>query len=85
MPQEVYEKWGFGMAPPKDRTQQERMDATAYTLAVIDGFHSPSTELAKLDQLSIVKGLFNRIYREDQWDWFTVRAQLGYPLLEHLG
>jgi hypothetical protein len=29
--------------------------------------------------MSIVKGLFNRIVREDQWDWFTVSGQLGYP------
>ena len=29
--------------------------------------------------MSMVKGLFNRVFREDQWDWFTVAGQLGYP------
>ncbi|MHA6641076.1 GIY-YIG nuclease family protein [Mesorhizobium sp. A623] len=27
----------------------------------------------------MVKGLFNRVVKEDQWDWFTVARQLGYP------
>ena len=33
----------------------------------------------RLSDLSLIKGLFNRVVREDQWDWFTVASQLGYP------
>jgi hypothetical protein len=39
----------------------------------------PPCDEALLGALSTVKGLFNRILREDQWDWFTVAKQLGYP------
>ena len=38
-----------------------------------------SREAGNLESLSIVKGMFNRVVREDQWDWFTVSRQLGYP------
>ena len=31
------------------------------------------------DALSEIKGLFNRIQRQDQWDWFTVFEQFGCP------
>ncbi len=31
------------------------------------------------DNISELKGMFNRCVREDQWDWFTVHAELGNP------
>lgn len=31
------------------------------------------------DSISELKGMFNRCVREDQWDWFTVHAELGNP------
>ena len=39
----------------------------------------PAASDELLSAISTVKGLFNRVVREDQWDWFTVAAQLGYP------
>lgn len=32
-----------------------------------------------IDSISEVKGLFNRIAKEDQWDWFTVYVKFGEP------
>jgi len=32
-----------------------------------------------LDAISEIKGLFTRRWKQDQWDWFTVSAQLGHP------
>ena len=29
--------------------------------------------------ISETKGLFTRVFKADQWDWFTVNSQLGYP------
>lgn len=29
--------------------------------------------------LSEIKGLFSRVARQDQWDWFTTSRMLGYP------
>jgi hypothetical protein len=76
MVREVSEKWGFGMAPPKSDTHAERVAAARVVLALIS---SPSPNEHALDALSIVKGMFNRVHRQDQWDWFTVAGQLGYP------
>jgi hypothetical protein len=36
-------------------------------------------EIGCLDAISEVKGFFNRVARQDQWGWFTVARQLGYP------
>lgn len=79
MSQEVHEKWGFGMAPPKAQTQQNRIRAVEYLIDLIEGSYEPSTHPDHLEHLSTVKGLFNRVSKQDQWDWFTVSAQLGYP------
>lgn len=79
MSQEVYEKWGFGMAPPKQHTQQTRVRAATYVLNLIEGSNVPDAHADGLDFLSTVKGLFSRVAKQDQWDWFTVSAQLGYP------
>lgn len=78
MPKEVHEKWGFGLAPPFPGTQASRLASIAFVRSMLDAdfsFH-PATDL---EHLSVVKGLFNRIHRQDQWDWFTVMGQLGYP------
>ena len=75
----VSEKWGFGMAPPKAKTQRSRDTACANFLEVLRSEQLSNPDEHVLQSLSIVKGLFNRIVREDQWDWFTVAGQLGYP------
>lgn len=75
----VSEKWGFGMAPPKPATQHERAQACVTLLDAIASLDLPPSHDGILEAASIVKGLFNRVVREDQWDWFTVARQLGYP------
>ncbi len=76
---EIFEKWGFGMAPAKPETLRERRFACSRVLALLNLQSSPPPTSEILPQISIVKGLFNRVVREDQWDWFTVMGQLGYP------
>jgi hypothetical protein len=75
----ITEKWGFGMAPPKPATQRERMAACRRVLALLNASQIPKADEQLLKQLSVVKGMFNRIAREDQWDWFSVSGQFGYP------
>ena len=77
--QKVAEKWGFGMAPPKEKTQKSRNKACANLLKVIHSQKLPKPDENVLETASLVKGLSNRVVREDQWDWFTVSSQLGYP------
>jgi hypothetical protein len=75
----VTEKWGFGMAPPKPATQRERTAACRRVMMLLNAPEMPEANEQILEQLSVVKGMFNRIAREDQWDWFTVSGQFGYP------
>jgi hypothetical protein len=79
MPAEVYEKWGFGLAPPKEETQRERISSAAAVQNMLTSDFALAGQNGPLDHLSVVKGLFNRVARQDQWDWFTVKSQLGYP------
>lgn len=71
-------KWGFGAAPYKadilckNRTALEcvlRYVANQQIIADTDICH----------EISLVKGLFNRILRQDQWDWFTTYMYFDFP------
>ncbi|MFS7879108.1 GIY-YIG nuclease family protein [Streptomyces asiaticus] len=75
----IEQKWGFGLAPVKPDVQRGRIEAAQTVLGTIDQGHHAA--LGRLDDLSTVKGLFTRTYKKDQWDWFTVCAQLSYPSL----
>ena len=70
--------WGFGMAPPKPEALNERQACVAF-LDALGSEDLPAANDELLSAISTVKGLFNRVVREDQWDWFTVVAALGYP------
>jgi hypothetical protein len=47
-------------------------------ISLLEGQPVADQETA-LEHVSVVKGLFNRVAKEDQWDWFYVKGQLGYP------
>jgi hypothetical protein len=73
---EIRHKWAFGMAPPKPSTMQTRLESVreAYSCLFLGKICD-----ASLEAISETKGLFTRVSKQDQWDWFTVCAQLGYP------
>ena len=75
----IAQKWGFGMAPPKPNTVSARKAACEVFMGALASAEMPEASDELLSAISTVKGLFNRVVREDQWDWFTVAAQLGYP------
>jgi len=70
----IAQKWGFGMAPPKPDALNERQAACVAFLDVLGSEDLPAANDELLSAISTVKGLFNRVVREDQWDWFTVAA-----------
>jgi hypothetical protein len=72
----VAQKWGFGMAPVKPHVQADRTTAAKAVLGLLG---QPTAADASLEDISTVKGLFNRCHRQDQWDWFTVWQQFGRP------
>ena len=70
-------KWGFGMAPIS-QTMRERYDLAIQSIfqLMIDKSHLIDFDINCLSEL---KGMFNRCIREDQWDWFSVHSELGFP------
>ena len=75
---EITEKWGFGMAPVKKDTDTQRFEACDVLIDFIkEPFLSPPEHV--LDAISQTKGLFTRVWKQDQWDWFTVFDRLGRP------
>lgn len=73
----IYQKWGFGMARTKPETDARRHEAATRVLDVLTS--TSRIDHPVLDDLSTVKGLFTRSFKQDQWDWFTVWTQLGRP------
>ena len=68
--------WGFGDAPFKKETYLEY----AHALSVVQDFLNKQLIEEDLpESISIVKGMLNRILREDRWDWHTVDLYFGEP------
>lgn len=72
-------KWGFGAAPLKENQENRYKDNLTVVLEYIHNTSLPVSE-SLLNSISEVKGLFNRIIKQDQWDWFTVNMYFDYPL-----
>lgn len=69
------------MAPVKPETKEDRDTACEGILRLLASGQIPPPHLRDeiMSEASQVKGLFMRVVRKDQWDWFTVTGQLGYP------
>lgn len=72
--------WGFGMAPFKKKTKESYLYALNDVANYI-AYKNYSNQIC--DSISIVKGLFNRVIKQDQWDWFTVYEYFNYPDLDN--
>jgi hypothetical protein len=80
---ENVQKWGFGMAPLKPSTAQGNRRALVAVKNFVNG--EGSTKLDSItEDISKVKGLFNRVIKQDQWDWFTVNMYFDYPTYRDL-
>lgn len=73
-----FQKWGFGMAPVKEKTDIERFEAIDALLLFMKEKNYADHECL-LESISVIKGMFSRVFRQDQWDWFTVFERLGRP------
>ena len=71
-------KWGFGAAPLKEKQENRYKYNLTVVLSYIHNISMPVSE-SLLNSISEVKGLFNRIIKQDQWDWFTVNMYFDYP------
>lgn len=70
-------KWGFGNAPISSR-MRERYDTAVHTVSNFMHGFPVETETVPA-AISELKGMFNRCVRKDQWDYATVREELGNP------
>ena len=70
------------MAPISQRMQHRYSGAVQTALDLFYG--QTSLEEVSLDDISELKGMFNRCVRQDQWDWFSVYSSLGQPLLKQM-
>ena len=76
MVEKINVKWYFGMAPEKQETTEKRI---SWVKLVIDLLDNNQTNNNTPDALSEVKGMFMRVVKQDQWDWFIVFENLGRP------
>lgn len=76
-------KWGFGMAPLKVHTKLKNYNAIYHVKNFVLDLDKKLLENV-VDEISVVKGLFNRIIRQDQWDWFTINMYMDYPNVKEL-
>ena len=66
------------MAPLKPQTEQSNKHAIEIVCNyVIDDTQGIRVDV--VDEISVVKGIFNRVVKQDQWDWFTNYMYLDYP------
>jgi hypothetical protein len=75
-PTRIWDKHGFGMKPPDPREQADRRAAAQ---ALLTFLQDETGVPPAAEQMSLLKGLFNRCHRQDQRDWFVVWQQLGRP------
>lgn len=70
------QKWGFGMAPLKSKTEYKYKKAAYSVLKILTGNQESEIDL---DDISTFKGMVNRCVKQNQWDWFTVYTKFGEP------
>ena len=70
---------GFGLSVPGEAHERARVSACRAVARGLKGEAFPGADPALLEALSLAKGLFNRVVRQDQADWFVTQARLGFP------
>ncbi len=78
----VRHKWGFGMATVKPEVLERRRYSVRMLIRLLESIDARQEEFVSsewLEHISVVKGLFTRTYKKDQWDWFTTYESLGRP------
>ena len=74
----VRHPWGFGMSPISN-VQRVRYDSAVRGVRSVLCVPARGVGICSADDVSHLKGMFNRIRRQDQWDWFSVHYEFGLP------
>ncbi|MBJ89316.1 MAG: hypothetical protein CMO98_05580 [Woeseia sp.] len=67
---------GLEWRPSNPKCKKKRIDCVHNVRGIVAGSELCSDDA---ESFSKVKGLFSRIHKQDQWDWFTVFEQMGCP------
>ncbi len=70
---------GFGMEDRWGIYEDRVQAAAALVTRILRAGTMPEPTKEVLDAFSTVKGMFNRVHRQDQRDWFVTLVRLGYP------
>lgn len=76
-------KWGFGAAPFKEKADNKNKFALITIDKYLSGEKIQNEKLCEC--ISHVKGMFNRIKKQNQWDWFTTSMYFDYPTSKDIG
>ncbi len=75
--EKIIQKWGFGMAPISSGMRQRYDNAVQNVLDFL--YQNIDYTDVIPENISELKGMFNRCVKEDQWDWFSVHTEFNYP------
>ena len=78
-PQKSIPKWGFGMAPISQTMMKRYLAAIDPFITYLGTGSGAADHIPDLEAMSELKGMFNRCLKQDQWDWFSVYQQFGFP------
>jgi hypothetical protein len=68
----------FGRFPPKPDTLAENMDALLAIKAMLLESSEGRFVAPPVAAIAVVKGLFNRCVKKDQWDWLCIYRAFGF-------
>ena len=76
---------GFGMREPGAAEEARRRAAARSVSRLLRFERLPEPDEETLEAFSTTKGLFNRVLRQDQPDWFVAQVRLGYASEDRCG
>ena len=73
----------FGVIPLSDEVEENNRESVHVVKSFIEN-NEIVTKIPLIDAISCVKGMFNRILRHDQDDWYIINAYFDYPIYEDM-
>ncbi|MCZ7861086.1 hypothetical protein O9X98_06670 [Agrobacterium salinitolerans] len=70
-------QYGWGLRPVAQ--WEKTVLAVREALSIVDSAVMPEATASTLESLSVIKGLFSKVYLTDQADWYSVSRLLGRP------
>jgi hypothetical protein len=82
VPKRAFENKGYGVIQVPHAEWDTRIVATTQVQEAIQSRFMPAHSEEIQQHLSLVKGMFSRVYVGDCYDWYTTASMLGFPSAE---